>query len=128
MVYWFYCMAIFHFKTRSPMINGKSAQIFRVNINSLYQHILGLFHCFLGSLCIYHLGYFKVCYQELFMPTKELWEAYSNSTVRPSVCPCYWYGFGGLFSRLEIDKGLFLNKGPWPSVSCIKWFRGPQGR
>ena len=24
---------------------------------------------------------------EIFMPPKELWEAYSNRTVRPSVCP-----------------------------------------
>ena len=27
---------------------------------------------------------------------------------------------GAFFSHLEIDKGPFLNKGPWPSVSCIK--------
>ena len=25
--------------------------------------------------------------QHIFMPPKELWEAYSNRTVRPSICP-----------------------------------------
>ena len=26
-------------------------------------------------------------FSRIFMPPKELWEAYSNRTVRPSVCP-----------------------------------------
>ena len=38
---------------------------------------------------------------------------------------------GGLFSCLEIDKGPFLNKGPWPSVSFCKlpqMIQGPSGK
>ena len=43
-------------------------------------------------------------------------EGYSFDVVRP----CYWYGFGGLFSSLEVDKRRFLNKGPWPSVKLLR--------
>ena len=44
-----------------------------------------------------HFGDKKCCQDEiynsctpfqLFMPPKELWEAYSNRTVRPSIRPC----------------------------------------
>ena len=62
------------------------------------------------------------------MPPKELWEAYSYCTVRPSVrASVLLIWIWELFSSLEIDKGQLLNKVPWPSVSFCKLHKMIQG-
>ena len=49
--------------------------------------ILGYFYAGIDPLVLIFVA---VC--RLFMPPKELWEAYSNRTVRPSVRPAFVSG------------------------------------
>ena len=116
--------------------SGSENIIWQLWDNCLYG-LINSYHSFWWSnlkLCQYNEYTLNICMKEFIIfvipPANFVCGGYTVFvlSVCASVRPCYWYGFGGLFSRLEIDKGPFLNKGPWPSVSCIKWIRGPQGR
>ena len=61
------------------LVSGQLIQIYTVFKTSYtqVQHGMGHFTLFTG----HHISV-------IFMPPKELWEAYSNRTVRPCVRPC----------------------------------------
>ena len=62
-------------------------------------------------------------YGSVFMPPKELWEAYSNRTVRPSVCPSRFrvWSISPIFFEVGIPNlvcGCILG---WRSVAYHFW-------
>ena len=67
--------------------------------------------CWLPSIKLSMLYYTNIC-NSLIMPPKELWEAYSNGTVRPSVRPasCPVHIFNILWGRIS-KFGVWMHLG-----------------
>ena len=83
--------------------------------------------CYRFKFCTknYLAGFVQEINLRFFMPPKELWEAYSNRTVRPSVRPCVRPAFVSgpypIFFEIGIPNlvcGCILR---WRSVAYHNW-------